>query len=88
MFRGMCEAKEAYYSVLKVAVPESEIDKWEPSYPEEDYELRQIGNVIEETSKTISVYELGYNKRQPSWRICAILYVDNTYLIGWYNSSL
>lgn len=55
---------------------------------EEDYELRQIGNVIKESSNTVSVYELGYNKKQPSWRICAILYVDNTYLIGWYNSSL
>ncbi len=55
---------------------------------EEDYELRQIGNVIEETSKTVSVYELGYNKKQPAWRICAILYVDNIYWIGWYNSRL
>ncbi len=53
---------------------------------EEDDELRQIGNVIEETSKTVSLYELGYNKKQPEWRICAVQYVDNTYLIGWYNS--
>ncbi len=54
---------------------------------EEDYELRQIGNVIyEEDSKPVSAYELGYNKKQPSWRICAVQNAKNTYLIGWYNS--
>ena len=54
---------------------------------EEDEELRQIGNVVEEISKKVSLYELGYNMKQPSWKICAVLYADSTYLIGWYNSS-
>ncbi len=40
LFKGECEAKEAYYAVLKVAVPEEDIDKWDPGYPEEDYELK------------------------------------------------
>ena len=40
LFKGKCEAKEAYYSVLRVAVPEEMIDKWEPSYPDEDFELQ------------------------------------------------
>ena len=40
LFKGKCEAKEAYYSVLKEAVPEFGIDKWEPAYPDEDYELQ------------------------------------------------
>lgn len=56
---------------------------------EEDYELRQIGNVIyEEKLKTIPVYELGYNKKQSTWRLCAILWSKNDYLIGWYDSRL
>ena len=53
---------------------------------EEDEELRQIGNVIEETSKIVSLYELGYNKKQPEWRICAVQNIKNSYLIGWCNS--
>ena len=53
---------------------------------EEDEELRQIGNVIYEgTSGTVSVYELGYNKKQPLWKICAVQYANKNYLIGWYN---
>jgi len=32
LFKGKCEAKEAYYAVLSAAVPEAEIDKWEPDY--------------------------------------------------------
>ncbi len=54
---------------------------------EEDYELRQIGNVIyKEEEKPISVYELGRNKKQSAWRLCAILWAKNNYLIGWYDS--
>ena len=40
VFHGKCEAKEAYYEVLKAAVPESDIDKWEPRYAEEDFLLK------------------------------------------------
>ena len=38
LFKGKCEAKEAYYSVLKTVVPQEQIDKWEAKYPEKDYE--------------------------------------------------
>lgn len=51
---------------------------------EEDYDLRQIGNVIYKPGpEQVSVYELGYSKEQPSWRICAIQDAKNNYLIGW-----
>jgi GH35 family endo-1,4-beta-xylanase/dienelactone hydrolase len=40
LFHKKCEAKEAYYEVLKAAVSEEEIDKWEPDYPEEDFLLK------------------------------------------------
>lgn len=54
---------------------------------EEDYELRQIGNVIyKEDSKIVSIYELGYNKNKSTWRLCALLWAKNNYLIGWYDS--
>ena len=42
VFRGKCEAKEAYYSVLEAAVPESEIDKWEPHYAEDDFQVKNM----------------------------------------------
>ena len=55
---------------------------------EEDEELRSMGNVIyENSSEKVSLYELGYNKKQPEWRICAVQYANNTYLIGWYKPS-
>ena len=54
---------------------------------EEDDELRQIGNVIcDEDSKNVPVYELGYNKKQPAWRLYAIQWTKTDYLIGWYHS--
>ena len=37
LFKGKCEAKEAYYSVLEVAVPEADIDKWEPDYSDDEF---------------------------------------------------
>ncbi len=40
LFKGKCEAKEAYYAVLEAAVSKEEIDKWEPDYPEEDYQVK------------------------------------------------
>ncbi len=40
VFKGKCEAKEAYYAVLEAAVPADSIDKWEPDYSEEDYKLQ------------------------------------------------
>jgi len=39
LFKGKCEAKEAYYEVLKVTIPSEKIDKWEPDYPEDEYKL-------------------------------------------------
>ncbi len=42
LFKGKCEAKEAYYEVLKAAVPEREIDKWEPAYPDEEYQIKDM----------------------------------------------
>ena len=40
VFKGKCEAKEAYYAVLKAAVSDDSIDKWVPDYSEEDYKLQ------------------------------------------------
>ncbi|WP_196805026.1 endo-1,4-beta-xylanase [Butyrivibrio sp. VCB2006] len=37
LFKGKCEAKEAYYAVMEVVVPKEGIDKWQADYPEEDY---------------------------------------------------
>ena len=39
LFRGKSEAKEAYYAVLEAAVPAGNIDKWEPDYPDSEYEI-------------------------------------------------
>ena len=51
---------------------------------EKDYELRQIGNVIyTDTLKYTYCYELGYNKKQHKWKICAVRYGNYNYLIGW-----
>jgi GH35 family endo-1,4-beta-xylanase/dienelactone hydrolase len=38
LFHKQCEAKQAYYEVLKVAVAPEKIDKWEPHWPAEDFE--------------------------------------------------
>ena len=37
LFRGRCEAKEAYYSVLEAAVPAGQIDKWKPDYDDKEF---------------------------------------------------
>ena len=37
LFQGKCAAKEAYYAVLKEAVPEAEIDKWTPEYADDEF---------------------------------------------------
>ena len=42
VFRGKCEAKEAYYAVLEAAVPAEEIDKWEPCYDEDDFLVKNM----------------------------------------------
>ena len=39
VFKGKCEAKEAYYAVLGAAVPEEDIDVWEPAYSDDAYQL-------------------------------------------------
>ena len=38
LFWKKSEAKQAYYSVLEVVLPKEEIDKWEPDYPDSEYE--------------------------------------------------
>ncbi len=43
LFAGKSKAKEAYYSVLKVVLPEEKIDKWEAGYPDSDYEITGLG---------------------------------------------
>ncbi len=40
LFAGKCEAKEAYYAVLEAAVAKDDIDKWEPDYPDDEYEVK------------------------------------------------
>ena len=40
LFEGKCEAKKAYYSVLETVVDKDKIDKWVPTYS--DDELRMI----------------------------------------------
>jgi len=40
LFKGKSEAKEAYYAVLEKAVPKESIDKWEPGYPDSEYEVK------------------------------------------------
>ncbi len=37
LFKGKCEAKESYYAVLSAAVPDADIDKWEPDYVYEEF---------------------------------------------------
>ena len=55
---------------------------------EEDEELRQVGNVIyNETCSHTLLYELGYSKKQPLWRICALQKAGNNFLIGWYRNN-
>ena len=39
LFRGKCEAKEAYYAVMEAALPGQEIEKWTADYPDKDYEM-------------------------------------------------
>ena len=40
LFRGKCEAKKAYYAVLREAVSEAEIDKWQPDYADDEFLLK------------------------------------------------
>lgn len=51
---------------------------------EEDDELRQIGNVIFRASSSMLLYELGYNTHFEDWKLCAVQYAKNRYIIGWY----
>lgn len=64
VFHGKCEAKEAYYAVISVALKaagsdkscESDIEKWVPDYPEEDFLLKdmpQEGPVIKRSLEKI-----------------------------------
>ncbi|WP_081779938.1 endo-1,4-beta-xylanase [Butyrivibrio proteoclasticus] len=39
LFSGKCEAKKAYYEVLKTVVSKDQIDKWAPTYSDEDFKL-------------------------------------------------
>ncbi|MCR5055233.1 MAG: endo-1,4-beta-xylanase [Lachnospiraceae bacterium] len=42
LFKGKCEAKEAYYEVLSAALGSEQADKWTPDYPEDDYQLKDM----------------------------------------------
>ncbi|MBR5115946.1 MAG: endo-1,4-beta-xylanase, partial [Lachnospiraceae bacterium] len=42
LFRGKCEAKDAYYAVLEAAVPKDRIDRWKPAYPKKDYQMTEL----------------------------------------------
>ena len=42
LFKGKCEAKEAYYAVLSAALGSEQADKWTPNYPEDDYQLKDM----------------------------------------------
>ncbi len=37
LFKGRCEAKQAYYSVLEAAVPADQIDRWKPGYDDKEF---------------------------------------------------
>ncbi len=42
LFRGKCEAKEAYYAVLEAALGTTDIEKWNPDYSENDFLLKDM----------------------------------------------
>ncbi len=42
LFRGKCEAKEAYYAVLEAALGTTDIEKWNPDYSEDDFLLKDM----------------------------------------------
>lgn len=53
---------------------------------EEDYDLRKIGNIIYKIEKKQKYYELGFNKQNKNWRLCAAQTSDspnNNFIIGW-----
>lgn len=55
LFHGKCEAKEAYYEVLKVVVPEDQIDPWKFEASEEDF---QAQGMPEENKGGITMQEV------------------------------
>ena len=67
LFHGKCEAKEAYYAVLKVVVPEDQIDEWKFEADEKAFEVTGMpeenigGNTMQEVYdflKEVGVYYL------------------------------
>ena len=61
LFKGKCEAKEAYYAVLEVVVPKDEIDEWKADYPEEDYQV--VGMKMPEMPKN-NIFEVMHFLRE------------------------
>lgn len=51
---------------------------------DEDYELRQVGNIIySDIPSDTAVIELGYIEKQSEWRLCAVQMMKNRFRIGW-----
>ena len=57
LFCGKCEAKEAYYAVLKVVVDEDQIDVWQLKAEEKDFEVTGMQEERKERNDMQEVYE-------------------------------
>lgn len=57
LFQGKCEAKEAYYAVLKVVVGEDKIDPWKLEADEKDFEVVGMPAEKEEKLSMQDVYQ-------------------------------
>lgn len=57
LFHGKCEAKEAYYAVLKAAVAEEEIDDWHLEAEEKDFETAEMPEERRERDGMQEVYD-------------------------------
>lgn len=66
LFRGKCEAKEAYYSVLEVVVPKEQATPWKLDATEQDFELtgmpeeKKGGNDVQEVYEFLKECGLYY----------------------------
>ncbi len=57
LFRGRCEAKEAYYAVLEVVADSKDIDKFELDVCDTDFEVRGMKEEKREMNNMQEVYE-------------------------------
>ena len=57
LFRGKCEAKEAYYAVLKVVADEDQIDTWQLKAEEKDFEVIGMPEERKERNSMQEVYD-------------------------------